>query len=179
MSPFNQLFQCLFLANNIYQTKLFLKQLKSAFTRDEHLPAKHSQLNKKISANSQCLLILEHKFDDPHQHQIATNPLDMLFKQQVPVWIRITLDGNRNFLTREQEFFSLVMPLRILWWWTKSWEATQDSLEGATETAVWRIYSLTYLPTVPHIYFLVCNLTFPISCCSKPFTRPHFSVRLI
>lgn len=49
-----------------------------------------------------------------HQQQISTNPLNVLFKQQVPVWIRITLDGNRDFLTREEEFITLVMPLRIV-----------------------------------------------------------------
>lgn len=58
-------------------------------------------------------------------------------------------------------------------------EKPHRTLEGAPETAVWTIYSLTSLPTVPHIYFSVCSLTFPISCCSKPFTRTHFSVRLI
>lgn len=92
------------LANNIYQKKFFLKQLKSPFTRSEHLPAKQSKLNKNIPANSQCLLILEDKFEYLHQQQISTNPVNVLFKQQVPVWIRIILDGNRDFLNKTRVY---------------------------------------------------------------------------
>lgn len=84
-------FNVYFLANNIYQKIRSSWSNWNQHLRDEHLPAKQSRLNKKIPANSQCLLTLECKFDYLHQQQIPTHPLNVLFNQQVPVWIRSPL----------------------------------------------------------------------------------------